>query len=294
MFEDEMDEPTFIGQKSDEFVPFVCPRCKATISGPTVHGWLANRKEHSDHTGHRQYNAGLSWATGRFCMVACPECAEPAKARRTAEQIQRLMGDSHIPYYMQNWSFSSAPVDMDQQALEKCRAFSIGGLGQRGLFIHGELGLGKSGMAISIILAAISRGEPAAFIRSIDFMNRLRESVAKSMRHESSDGDALLDLAKTVRWLALDDLATERPTPFVLEQLYALIEARRSAGLYTVFTCNYNLAQLETQWRPADVAPGQFHAGRRVVERIGEYCTGVTPKNGNLRRRANGKQEKAG
>lgn len=279
----ETNQATNFGQ-TDAFKSFVCPKCKRDITSPTMHGWLTDRNEHSDHTGHIQNNTGLRWGQGRHCLVPCPECAEPARARAKAESIARLLGESHIPYYMQGWSFSSVPDDIDKQSLAKCKAFASGDLPQRGLFIHGELGIGKTGMAISIIQAAIGRGEPAAFMRSIDLINRLREAVAKSMRHESSEGDALLALAKSVRWLALDDLATERPTAFVLEQLYALLEARRSAGLYTVFTCNYNLGQLEMQWRPSDVSGG-FHAGRRVVERIGEYCTGVSPKNSNLRRR---------
>lgn len=267
------------------FSPFVCPCCKANITSPTVHGWLINRTPHDEHTGHKQHNQGLSFKDGRFCEVPCPECTEPARARAKADQTARLMGESMIPQYMQGWSFNTAPNDIDKDALNKCSDFAHGKLQQRGLFLHGNPGIGKSGMAISIIQAAIWRGESAAYIRSIDLMNRLREAVAKSMRNEPSDGDALLDMAKTVQWLALDDLATERPTPFVLEQLYALVEARRSAGLYTVFTCNFNLIQLEDQWRPADVPKGGFHAGRRVVERIGEYCAGVSPKNGNLRRR---------
>lgn len=277
----EVDGVVWSGN-SDVWTPFTCPRCKEDILNPTMHGWLIKRDPHDDHTGHKRHNAHTPY---EYCEIPCPECANPAQARRKAEQIAALLGESHIPYHMKNWSFSSVPEDFDAAVVEKCKAFAGGKLAQRGLFIHGEVGIGKTGMAISIIHAAIERGEPAAFLRTIDLMNRLRESVAKSMRHEPSDGDALLDLAKTVQWLALDDLATERPTAFVLEQLYALVEARRSAGLYTAFTCNFNLGQLEEQWRPDGVTEGAFHAGRRVVERIGEYCTGVHPKNGNLRKR---------
>lgn len=269
---------TFYERTQEEtFTPFVCPRCGLHIIQPGMHGWVKDYSDHANHTGHyRKYG---------YCEIPCPECTEPARARAKADLIERLLGESHIPYQMRGWSFATAPDDFDKQALAKCKEFASGKLAQRGLFLHGHLGIGKSGMAISIIHAAIGRGESAAYIRSIDLINRLREAVSKSMRHEPSDGDALLDLAKTIQWLALDDLATERPTPFVLEQLYALVESRRSSGLYTVFTCNFNLSQLEEQWRPADVPAGGFHAGRRVVERIGEYCAGVSPKNSNLRRR---------
>jgi len=133
------------------------------------------------------------------------------------------------------------------------------------------------------VQAVMRRGEAAAFIRSIDLMNRLRESIHKG----SADGDELLHLAKTVKWLAIDDLATERPTPYVLEQLYAIVEARRSHpdGLYTMFTSNLSLQRLEEYWRPDGMQAGAFHPGRRVIERIAEYAQGVRVVGRNLRKK---------
>src|SRR5690348_15629295 len=103
--------------RQETFTPFVCPRCKVTVSGPTVHGWLIDRSLHTDHFGHRQHNAGQFFA---FCEVPCPECTDSARARAKADQTARLLGDSMIPQYMQGWSFNTAPDDIDKQALEKC------------------------------------------------------------------------------------------------------------------------------------------------------------------------------
>ena len=51
-----------------------------------------------------------------------------------------------------------------------------------------------------------------------------------------------------------------------------------------MFTSNYSLRELEAHWRPDDVKPGAFHPGRRISERIAEYCTGVKVAGRNLRR----------
>jgi DNA replication protein DnaC len=119
-------------------------------------------------------------------------------------------------------------------------------------------------------------------LRSIDLMNRLREAISIGI----SDSDDLLQLAMTVTWLALDDLVTERPTSYVIEQLYVLLETRRSSEDYTLFTSNFNLCYPEVRWEPDGISPGGFHPGRRMNERMTEYCEIVSVRGRNLRRAA--------
>jgi len=231
-----------------------------------MHGWL--KGDFGPHTG---------WKTQ---LIPCPTCSSVAHAQRKAGEVDKLLGTSHIPFYAMEWSFSSLPRDIDQRALSIVLAFCNRKTEMRGLYLFGDVGGGKTGMVISVIQAVMRRGEDAAFLRSIDLMNRLRESIHKG----SADGDDLLHLAKTVTWLAIDDLATERPTPYVIEQLYAIVETRRAAGLYTMFTSNLSLRDLEAHWRPDDVKQGAFYAGRRVAVRIAEYCQGIRVGGRNLRK----------
>lgn len=252
---------------SESFSRFVCPTCQFEITSPTMHGWLKG-------------NFGLhtEWKTQ---LIRCPTCSTQADARRKAAEVDKLLGSSHIPFYAMEWSFASLPRDIDQRALSIVLAFCNRKTEMHGLYLFGDVGGGKTGMVISVIQAVMRRGEDAAFLRSIDLLNRLRESIHRG----TTEGDDLLHLAKTVTWLALDDLATERPTPYVVEQLYALVEIRRSAGLYTMFTSNLSLRDLEAHWRPDDVKPGDFYAGRRVAVRIAEYCQGVHVGGRNLRKK---------
>jgi len=247
------------------------------IVSETMHGWVRDRN-FGIETGWKQR------------IIACPTCSEQANARRMAENIARLTGKSHIPPRMQEWHFGSTPGDVDQMALAICARFSNGQGPDRGLYVFGETGNGKSGLAISITQAAMMRGEDAVYIRSLDLMDKLRGAIARG----SDEGDELLALVKSVRWLALDDLATERPTDFVIEKLQSILENRRDMGLFTVITGNYNLRELEAHWRsyrtadgvPVEIRAGVMHAGRRVLERIAEYCQ-ILPVHGrNLRRTA--------
>lgn len=250
-----------------QFKPFICPTCKCAISDEKMHGWV--RSDFGAHTGWKAQ------------ILPCPTCSDLAIAQVRREQIDRLLGNSHLPVYARDWNFATTPGGVDLNAVATCANFSNQqGKPSHGLYIYGDPGVGKTGLAISIIQAVMARGIDAMFIRSIDLMNRLRDAIA----HGTHDGDDLLALVKRVAWLALDDLATERPTPYVLEQLYAIIEDRRSSGLYTVFTSNYSTRELEAQWRPDTVRAGAFHAGKRITERLNEYCLAVHIKSSNLRR----------
>ena len=252
--------------------PFVCPECKFLLEDEKMHGWVKDYSKHLDHTGHHRKLG--------FCLVPCPLCSDFAIAQRKAADVERLLGRAMLPYYAKSWNFGTVPDDVDQAAKAIAAVFATQHRDKRGLYLHGEPGAGKTGLAIAIIQSVMFRGIDAAFIRSIDLINRLREAIARG----THEGDELLHLVKNVRWLALDDLATERPTPYVIEQFYAVIEERRASGLYTVITSNFSLRELEAHWRPQDVRPGAFHAGKRVVDRIAEYCDQIPMKGRNLRR----------
>lgn len=255
-----------------EFQPFVCPRCKWEITDESMHGWLRD---------------GNTWQRGKAVIMPCPLCSQTAIAQRRAQAVSRLLGSANIPVRMQRWSFASLPGGIAQAVIEQCKAFSQGHAAQHGLYLYGEFGSGKTGLAVSILQEAMRREEDTVFIRSLDLLDRLRQAIARG----NDEGDQLLSLCKSVSWLALDDLATERPTDFVLEKLQSLLEARRDSGLYTVITSNLHLRELEAHWRPLDpetkkpLAHGARHAGRRVLERIAEYCASVQVQGRNQRQK---------
>jgi DNA replication protein DnaC len=247
------------------FKPFVCHTCHMEITEPAMHGWV--RTDFGPHT---------NWKTR---IEPCPTCTDSARNARITEKIDHLLGQSRVPLRMAEWSFNTLPHDIDGTAKTRAVFFANAQTPKQALYLYGNPGQGKTGLAISIIQAVMRRGDDAIFIRSLELMDRLRESIHKG----TTEGDELLHLAKTVKWLALDDLATEKPTAYVIQELKAIVEARMDAGLFTIFTGNFSLRELEEYWRPDDVKPGGFHPGRRVIERIAEYSEGVAVRGRNLR-----------
>ena len=251
----------------EPFRPFICPVCKFEITKPTMHGWL--KQDFGPHTG---------WKTQ---LVPCPTCTDSAVAKRNVAAVDRMLGQANIPYRYQTWTFGTMPADIDGRAKEKAIRFTNKHAGKHALYFFGGLGVGKTSLAVSIIQTAMRREEDAVFIRSLDLMERLKEAI----RRDSHDGDDLLRLVKQVQWLALDDLATETPTRYVIQEFKAIIESRMDAGLYTIFTSNLSLGDLAAYWRPQDANEEVFYPGQRVLDRIAEYSEAVLVRGRNQRER---------
>lgn len=224
----------------------------------------------------------------RSVLVSCPACTGSRKAQQSEVQqarlVERLFGGSDIPHKAQNWTFETFPGEGDQNAKALVEHFveshDASVVGKRGLYLSGHMGRGKTGLAICALKAFRRMDYISLFVSTPDLMDRLRATFDKS---SDESQDELLKAITEVPFLVLDDMGVEKPTPYVLEKFYLIVDKRQSRGLYTVFTSNMSTKDLEAYWRPSDVPEGKFHSGMRIVERIREYCSGVSFKGGNLR-----------
>ncbi len=218
-------------------------------------------------------------------------CSGGVTAKRQAQLINDLFGDAHIPFYARDWTFTSFPGD--KHAKQEVKGFLTNALGgsltKRGLYLTGDVGKGKTSLAISALQFVVRKGHAGCFITLVELFDILRESIGASQRLSRGDADAmtrfevskgarLMRLVQDVDWLVLDDLGVEAGSKYEIRELYRILEARRSQGLYTLFTSNKDRLDLLHYW----------HAGvddaRRIVDRLGEYCL-VVPVNGDNQRR---------
>ena len=109
------------------------------------------------------------------------------------------------------------------------------------ILLFGMPGLGKSFLGNAIAYDALSRGIDAervtayAFIQTV--LQDIREQTQRAARYQS------------VPLLVLDDLGSEPVIPNVsFEWLFAVINERTLAGLATVCSTNYTLAQLQQRY----------------------------------------------
>jgi DNA replication protein DnaC len=125
----------------------------------------------------------------------------------------------------------------------------------RGMWFWGDVGTGKTTLAMIIAKAAIDAGRSVAIYSLPRLLNLLRESL-------QADGGLtdLLDRLSVVDLLHIDDLGAENQTDWVLEQLYSLVNSRYEAQRAIVATTNLQSEALSER------------LGDRTVSRLVEIC----------------------
>ncbi len=228
----------------------------------------------------------------------CPTCKFPladiahgwVKEYREHEHNERCDRE----FDARDWTFGSFPGDKAaKRAVQGFLTQALDGYTvKRGLYLTGDVGKGKTSLAVSALQFVIRKGHAGVFVTLVELFDILRESIGASQRLSGGDTDAvtrfeaskgarLMRLVQEVEWLVLDDLGVEAGSKYEIRELYRILEARRSSGLYTLFTSNKDRGDLLHYW----------HAGaddaRRVVDRLGEYCLSV-PVGGENQRRKDG------
>jgi DNA replication protein DnaC len=188
------------------------------------------------------------------------DCA--CRAARIASARTRSL-EGRIPRRYRGVSFDRPPVsDIVRTAPEQIRsvrryasAIEANIDGGRGLWLQGDVGTGKTTLAMLVSSAALDSGRSVAIYSLPRLLNLLRESM-------DSDGGMLdfMDRLTAVDLLHLDDLGAENQTDWVLEQLYSIVNARYEAERAIVATTNLMPDELSER------------LGARTVSRLVEIC----------------------
>lgn len=127
-----------------------------------------------------------------------------------------------------------------------------------GLLITGQVGSGKTFLACCIANALLDAGREVLFLVVPDFLDRIRATYDAG-RDELTERD-LLDTAREVPLLILDDLGAHQYTPWAQQKLYSILNHRLNYGLPTVVTTNLDLEELST------------YLGERTTSRLVQMC----------------------
>ena len=138
----------------------------------------------------------------------------------------------------------------------------------RGLWIQGDVGTGKTTLAMLVSKTALDAGRSVAIYSLPRLLAVLRESI-------DTEGGMLgfMDKLSAVDLLHIDDLGAEHRTDWVLEQLYSIVNARYEAERAIVATTNLMPDELSDR------------LGARTVSRLAEICGELIPLYGEDKRR---------
>lgn len=111
----------------------------------------------------------------------------------------------------------------------------------KGLYIYGNFGTGKTYMSIAFINSLALNNQKCAFVKVNDFINRMRKMVI----NDQSEYEYILDDLKKVQYLVLDDIGTETITSYARDDLlFNILDYRMEHHLITIFTSNHSMTSL--------------------------------------------------
>jgi DNA replication protein DnaC len=141
----------------------------------------------------------------------------------------------------------------------------------KGLWLMGDVGTGKTTLAMLVSKAAAEAGRTVA----IYSLPRLLARVRRTYDAEPGEDSYLefFDRLTSVDLLHIDDLGAEKRSDWVLEQLYAIVDERYQSQRSMVVTSNLDYDQLKEQ------------IGPRVVSRLTEMCEELPLWGDDLRNR---------
>jgi DNA replication protein DnaC len=138
----------------------------------------------------------------------------------------------------------------------------------RGLYFCGGVGTGKTHLAVAVMNELIHRKRvPSLFVTVPELLDNLREVYNKPGR----DLDEWMDAVQNADFLVLDDLGSERPTEWVRERIFVIVNHRYREALPTVFTSNIG---------PKDLAE---QLGGRTASRIIAMCDWIALEGDDYR-----------
>lgn len=199
---------------------------------------------------------------------AC-RCRPHIIARAKARSLSAV-----LPRRYRDVAFERPPVtDIDPRVVAAVRRY-VDTIDERldagrGLWFMGSVGTGKTTLAMLVSKAALSAGRSVAIYSLPRLLNEIRETH----RFERSHVD-LLDRLTAVDLLHIDDVGAERTSPWVLEQLYSLINARYESQRSLMITTNIQPEELPEQ------------IGQRTVSRLTEMCEQIPLYGADLRETA--------
>jgi DNA replication protein DnaC len=179
---------------------------------------------------------GSGWILEEESDEARPcDCRERRISRAASARLS-----SDIPKRFRGVSFDRRPIcDLDPVVLRHVRGF-VQDVDEHlddgsGLWFHGDVGTGKTSLAMLVAKAADTAGRSIA----VYSVPQLLATIRRTYESNAEDSyDALMHRLTGVDLLVLDDLGAERQTEWVLEQLYLLINERWQSRRSVLVTTN--------------------------------------------------------
>jgi len=129
-----------------------------------------------------------------------------------------------------------------------------------GLLFTGNVGSGKTYLACSIANALLKQGRLVLFVEVSDLLDKIRSTYDHGRNPDDASEYQLLETARQVPLLILDDLGAHNYTDWTKNKIYSIINYRLNQRLPVIVTTNIKLDDI------------MEYLGERTTSRLLEMC----------------------
>ncbi|MNW38781.1 Primosomal protein DnaI [compost metagenome] len=203
------------------------------------------------------------------------------------QKISSLVKSHHIPKSVLNATFDDIDPDPPRraaivEAINFCTDY-VPGETIKGLYLYGQMGVGKSKIAGAIAQELAMRGVDVLMVYVPDFLAEVKDSIG------SNGVLTKLETLKEASVLILDDIGAEPLTSWTRDEVLGSILQRRMEELATIYTSNLTISELRHHLANVkdarDIDKKQHEKkAERIIERIEPFVK-LLPVGGRNRRR---------
>lgn len=250
----------------------LCERCAEKEQQARKAAWEENRKRNCSVCGGR-YDPGEA-------SVLTPEreyevCGRECLHRASRKLLPGKLAESGVPRKYRGCTFE----DFDQytprlrEQVSKLKAIA-GGRMERGVFLFGGVGTGKTHLATALMSELIVRQQQGFFVDGIE----LAMQFQGAFRKEETANDIVHRLLSG-KFLLVDDLGAEKGTDYLRQSFLHLVNQAYVREKILLVTANLSHESLQ-QWEP------------RLASRLVEMCIVFKLEGQDFRVRSTAEQQK--
>lgn len=216
---------------------------------------------------------------------------EKLKAQQAAAELRNRVTLRNMPKFIRQADFDHFYTDEAHQTASRQEAYNAAirfvsdyhpGVFQKGLYLYGSFGVGKTYLLGAIANDLAQQGVESTLLHFPSFAVSMKAAI-----RDNATGE-LLDQVKQAPILMIDDIGADAMSAWVRDDILGVIlEYRMQQELSTFFTSNFSMKQLEEEHLAIDNQGNEEPLkAKRIMERI-RFLSMETPMMGDNLRNGN-------